>query len=152
MKSGLIITALFVVLMVGYSCKTRSSKPGELIVNDQSKAEISNKYWKLIEIGGEVLTEKFNKDPFIQFDSSAKRITGNGGCNSFGGPFELNRENKLSIGPLYSTKMACDKMQLEQQLLKILESTDSFAVLADTLILRRAGSTSLAKFIATIKQ
>lgn len=152
MKSRLILAALCILLMLAYSCKSRSSRPGQSKDNKDWGADITNTNWKLTEIGGEVLTENFNKDPFIQFDISANRLTGHGGCNSFGGPFELKSGSMLSIGPLYSTKMACERMQVEQRLLKILESADSYAVIADTLILKQAGAAPLAKFVTTIER
>ena len=44
------------------------------------------------------------------------RVTGFGGCNTFNGTW-LEEEDQLSIGPLMSTKMACDEIAYERDLL-----------------------------------
>lgn len=47
------------------------------------------------------------KMPFLQFDSDAMRVSGNTGCNSLNGPFNLEPKGKLIFGALATTKMAC---------------------------------------------
>lgn len=43
--------------------------------------------------------------PFVQFGANGE-MNGSGGCNNFGGSYELNGE-RLIIGPIMSTKKAC---------------------------------------------
>jgi heat shock protein HslJ len=61
-------------------------------------------------------------------------VSGNGGCNRFTGPFQLDGDS-LTIGPLASTLMACPEPQggLEQAYLAALDQTASY----------RTGDTSL---------
>jgi len=49
-------------------------------------------------------------------DDLAGRVSGNSGCNSFGGPATF-REQSAEVGPLVSTKMACDKSVMDQEML-----------------------------------
>lgn len=59
--------------------------------------------------------------PFVKFGSNGE-MNGNGGCNSFGGSYELNGE-RLIIGPIMSTKKACfgDVMKQETAFFKALQ-------------------------------
>lgn len=47
------------------------------------------------------------KMPFLQFDTDAMKVSGNGGCNNLNGPFTMDLKGKLSFGALMMTKMAC---------------------------------------------
>jgi len=51
---------------------------------------------------------------FVRFDSDGN-MNGNGGCNNFGGSYELNGE-RLIIGPIMSTKMACMGPAMDQEI------------------------------------
>ena len=59
--------------------------------------------------------------PFVQFGSNGE-MNGNGGCNNFGGSYELNGE-RLIIGPIMSTKKGCfgDVMKQETAFFKALQ-------------------------------
>lgn len=60
------------------------------------------------------------------------RVTGDGGCNRFGGAFEQLGET-IRLGPLMSSRRACEGpvMDLERRLLASLEAARSVAVEAD---------------------
>jgi len=71
-----------------------------------------------------------NTEVTAMFNSADGQVTGSGGCNSYGGSYELSG-NKLSIpGPLMSTMMSCgeEKDQQEQQLLMALQSAESYQI------------------------
>ncbi len=59
--------------------------------------------------------------PFVRFGSNGD-MNGNGGCNNFGGRYELNGQ-RLIIGPIMSTKKAClgPTMDQETQFFKALQ-------------------------------
>lgn len=42
------------------------------------------------------------------------KVTGQGACNRFGGPYELDGA-ALSVGPLMSTRMACPPVVMDQE-------------------------------------
>ena len=47
------------------------------------------------------------KIPVLNFDLSTKKVSGNTGCNSFGGSFNLNGDALSFNNNMISTKMAC---------------------------------------------
>ena len=65
------------------------------------------------------------------------RVTGSGGCNRYTGAYRA-ADGSLSIGPLASTRMACEQPVMEQEALffKALESTTQYRFENDMLVLR----------------
>jgi heat shock protein HslJ len=85
-------------------------------------------------IGGSDLT--------LAFD--AEQASGNGGCNTFSGPFEVDGTDQIAIGPLASTLRACADPAAdtqEQQYLAALGLAKTFKVVGDGLTLFRDGGT-----------
>jgi len=70
---------------------------------------ILNAKWALQSLAGQSnLGEIFdNKLPFLQFDTQAKKVSGNNGCNNISGPLNIEQGNKISFAQLAGTKMAC---------------------------------------------
>ena len=56
------------------------------------------------------------------------RATGSAGCNTFSGPFNTRSDDRIDIGPLAVTRMACEPQIMEQEAryLSILEDASSF--------------------------
>jgi heat shock protein HslJ len=57
-------------------------------------------------------------------------VSGRGGCNQYSGPVEYGN-GRIKIGPMISTKMACQEgglMQFEQKYLNALQSAYSYSV------------------------
>ena len=114
----------------------------------QLNKEISEKYWKLIELNGKEVILGRNQDtaPHLALKNENSRVFGNGGCNAFQGTYELSAGNKIKFSEMASTKMFCDFMEMETALLKALEMTDNFSVEKDTVSLNNASKVSVAKF------
>lgn len=110
--------------------------------------EISEKYWKLIELNGEkiILEKNQNTAPHLTLKNENGRFFGNGGCNAFQGSFELSEGNKIKFSNIAATKMFCDIMETEQELFNVLEMADNYSVKNDTVSLKNASLVSLAKF------
>lgn len=125
-----------------------------LYVLTKTSNNITNKYWKLVEVMGQpVPTDTLQrKEPHMILHTADNRVTGNGGCNSFGGTYQLDSvNNRLRFSPLMATKMACienERMRIEDQLFKALEMTDSYHVKGDSLQLFKARMAPLARFVA----
>jgi heat shock protein HslJ len=67
------------------------------------------------------------------------KVDGNGGCNSFGGEYQLGENGGVKFGPLASTMMACDNtMQLESTYFQALAKVESFQVSQGKLTLSSA--------------
>ncbi|WP_459947150.1 META domain-containing protein [Desulfocastanea catecholica] len=62
------------------------------------------------------------------------RIEGFAGCNTFSGPYMVSGET-VKIGPLISTRMFCPAMAVEDNLFRILGSSDEFLIVEDQLYL-----------------
>ncbi len=69
---------------------------------------------------------------------------GFGGCNTFGGSYELDGDS-ITIGPLASTMMACEeaKSAAEAAYLPALEAADAWAVENGELVLSSDGEETL---------
>ena len=112
---------------------------------------ISNKYWKLIELNGKAIVpfENGKREPHMILHTDGNRISGNTGCNSFSGTYDLKEPNRISFAPMAVTKMFCTTgMETETQLLKVFQTTDSYYVSGDSLQLIRARMAPLARFVA----
>lgn len=67
-------------------------------------------------------------EQFIKF-SGDKQVSGHAGCNRFFGSYTLDKsKGTITIGPLASTKKACEKsvMDAEWEFLKKLENSKTF--------------------------
>ena len=71
--------------------------------------------------------------PFIQFGARGE-VNGNGGCNNFGGSYEING-NRLIFGPIMSTKMACAELQNETQFFNTLQKAHHFEATHKQLVI-----------------
>lgn len=137
------ITLLFLVL----SCKT---KPAQTANNkSQEAAPILEKYWKLVEIYGKPVNSlDLEGDAFMILKMTDNKVTGNSGCNSFFGTYELLEGNRITFSAIGSTRKACLNMNVEQQLFEVLEMADNYTVFDDTLSLNKARMAPLAVFEA----
>ena len=77
-----------------------------------------NTSWRITAINGRVVPA----DRPYRLEFTDGRLSGRAGCNSFGGGYQLNG-NRLTAGPLMSTRMACPgRMADEQTVLRILRA------------------------------
>jgi heat shock protein HslJ len=60
----------------------------------------------------------------------------------------LRGQNRLAVSNLFSTKMFCEKMDLETQLLTILETAEGFNLNGDSLYIYNEQTKTAAKFVA----
>lgn len=90
-----------------------------------------NGKWMISEAGGQAIPEGMEKQPFIEFNISEKRIHGNAGCNLINGGFVADGDAAaISFPQLVSTMMACPDMEVEGRVLKALNEVKSFGKLA----------------------
>jgi heat shock protein HslJ len=111
---------------------------------------LKEKYWKLTEINGKPVKvdSSFMKEPHVIFKEAQNQVNGNGGCNGFGGEYELKAPNRIKIERIISTQMACPALDIENQFTKVLTEADNYYVNGDTLILNKARMAPLARFVA----
>ncbi|HEY9005334.1 META domain-containing protein [Ohtaekwangia sp.] len=129
---------LFFALLISFQCKTAQ--------NNESMAHLENTYWKLADINGmPVETPDGSKEVHFVLSSEGgeKRIKGFAGCNSLGGNYTQDG-NKIKFTTI-TTKMACDRLDVENFLTKTLDSADNYKINGETLELYE-GNTLLATF------
>jgi len=83
----------------------------------------------------------------LQFDPNGK-VSGRGGCNRYSGQAKIDGD-KLSFGPLVSTRMACpgDAMKQEQEFLAALGKAERFTLDGAGLTIHVAGASQPIKFV-----
>jgi heat shock protein HslJ len=86
-----------------------------------------------------------DRAPYLRFDGG--RVGGLGGCNRFGGRYELDGD-RLSFSPLMSTRMACrpDIMKAEQGFFDMLAKVKAMTLAGDRLELMDGDGKVLATF------
>ncbi|WP_118195013.1 META domain-containing protein [Albibacterium indicum] len=146
---------LFIALIFGASLITACSIFQKKQVNQNSDHSgnfdktITEKYWKLTELNGQPVSGDFNKEPHFILKKEDNRVTGNGSCNGFGGSYTLDEEKgRISFSNLFSTRMACPDMSVEQAFMDVLSKVDNYSLHGDTLTLNKARMAPLAKFEA----
>lgn len=109
---------------------------------------ITGKIWTLKELHGtEVPAPSSSRDDvYIMLKEDENRITGNGGCNTFGATYELREGSRIKISNIAATRKACREMKIEYELFKVLELADTFTLRGDLLILGKGPSSRLAVF------
>jgi putative lipoprotein len=88
--------------------------------------------WSLTTIGGQPVIEGTKLTAAF---SSEDRVTGNAGCNSYFGRARVEAD-RLSVGPLGSTLMACVRegvMEQEARYLASLEAATRYTIRGDEL-------------------
>ena len=111
-----------------------------------SAAYLYGKEWALLELNGKAvsLDTSFPKHPHLIFEKD-NRVSGNLGCNSFGGNLELQSDNGIRISEIAATHMACPNLEIEQAFLETLQNAKSFAVDNNTLTLSNDKKETIAK-------
>lgn len=90
--------------------------------------------WNVVEIQGQAVQAE--SQPFIGFDAQDGRVYGYTGCNRLMGALTLSKPNKIELGQMASTLMACpDMMETERLMLNALASVKSLKCSGKTLVL-----------------
>ncbi len=155
MKKFIFIMMGTVILALCMSaCKTQnkasdSNTPAVPSAGETTTGVLVEKYWKLIELRGNPVTESNGKDAYIIFKAEDNRFNGNAGCNRISGSFQTKEPDRITFSQTVATRMMCLNMETEDQFLQVLNTADSYVVRNDTLTLNRARMAPLARFVAT---
>lgn len=89
--------------------------------------------WLIREVSGKEIPKEMERQPFLEFNVSEKRLHGNAGCNIMNGSFLTNTEDPtaLSFSQLACTMMACPDLEVEGRVLKSLDLVRSFKMLTE---------------------
>ena len=86
--------------------------------------------WKVVGIGAKAVT-----GPTLEVNGD--KVSGSGGCNRYSGPAVIKGEN-ARFGPLASTRMACEHLDIEQAFFNALEGVRTYSADDERLILLAA--------------
>jgi heat shock protein HslJ len=100
--------------------------------------------WRLQDLGGAVVLD--GVEATLEFPEEGK-VAGRGSCNRFFGSVKVEGE-KISFGPLGSTKMACPEAisNQESKYLEALQSAERFTVDGSTLSIHSPGTKEPLRF------
>lgn len=103
--------------------------------------------WSLQSIDGKDVSSLFGEDrhPSIEFFAADNKIAGHAGCNRYNATYQLEG-SVITVGPVASTRMACQHMDGEYKFINALSETSSITVLDNTIIFSKAGKETL-KFV-----
>jgi len=78
--------------------------------------------WQLKVMKDEDVAKLFGegKRPTMEFSEGSDRVSGNAGCNGYGGSAEFEENGTIRFGQFMSTMMACPNLEGEQKYLKAL--------------------------------
>jgi len=150
MKQFIFTVSIAILTLGATACKTQPKVSESINTNSTTTGELTEKYWKLIELFGNPVTaeDSNNKDAHLTFKAEGNQFNANAGCNTIIGTFETKGLDRITISPSVSTMMMCLNMDVETKLLEVLNMTDSYVVRNDTLSLNRARMAPLARFVA----
>ncbi len=104
--------------------------------------------WRLVEIGGQPSPAgaDSSRHPGFTLRSAGRKVQGSAGCNRMTGTYRLE-QNKLTFGPLATTRMACPAMATETAFLEALAATTRYEMSGTSLTLF-GGDTAVARLEA----
>jgi len=100
---------------------------------NQSSASLPGSAWQVTTFAGQ--TPLADHPITLEFDNEGN-IAGNASCNRFGGTCQINGD-KIEIGPLRTTRRACepDIMEQEHKFLALLGAVTAWSIEGDELVL-----------------
>jgi heat shock protein HslJ len=94
-----------------------------------------NGSWKLVSASGNILKNIPEAQvPQLSFETGANAVTGFTGCNRLTGQFTVEKD-QLTLGPIITTKKACENMEVEMAVGKFLTNVGFYKVEQDKLYL-----------------
>lgn len=148
---------IILLLQSFISCKSRQSKEAPTSTSDNPVKEIPaiaaspvGKHWKLTELRG-VKVEYVpgqSREMYMLLKEGDNILIGHGGCNTFSGKYTIKGQFSISFHDIISTEMACPNMNNESAFLQVLQQTDNYSMVGDTLFLHKAKMAPFARFEA----
>lgn len=106
-----------------------------------------NDIWVVTKIeGAEAKSINSKENPSLEINTRSMNILGSDGCNNYRGKIEALSENKISFGPIMSTKKACRDMDFSNKYTSALSKVKSFKKERLELILYDENNQELLSF------
>lgn len=117
------------------------------LMKNYSDFNLENKKWVLTKLMGQDIEDsKDAKIIFVMFNAKEAVVSGNNGCNLFSGGYTIESGNRIKIGNMMNTMMACDNMDQVTQFMGVLQKADNYTVVDGVLNLNKARMAPLASF------
>lgn len=143
------ITPLLITLLASLvtACASQNTTP---IMNNKPVATVNSNSltamkWQLVSIAqkGQSANTLLNSGPKanrFNFLFKDGRLSIRGGCNSLGGSYKLGDGNRITMGPMMSTKMACagNLMKADNEILSYISGITDYSINGRTLTLTTA--------------
>lgn len=101
--------------------------------------------WRPVQIGDRVVSvASGQREPWIELEPRARKVSGSGGCNRISGNYVLRDEN-LRFSKLITTRMACSAVATENAFLKVLNETGRYRLRGRVLELMNGNGKFLAR-------
>jgi len=156
MKKAIQFTSIVLIFFL-VSCKTNKNEKTnlekeqtEMSVKKDFDNQITEKYWKLIKLGGQDIKMAKNqeREVFFMLKEKENRVKGFAGCNTMTGEYKQKEGNRIQFSNIAITKKACPKIINETDYLKVFELTDNYTIKDDVLSLNVGKRAPLAIFEA----
>jgi heat shock protein HslJ len=150
MEKKWIVLSLMTLALGAAACRT--SRQTETASSEGGKTvPLTGTYWKLTDLYGEPVQIKSAgaAEPYLMFRAGENSISGNGGCNTFRGTYELKQDCRIRFSGMVLTRKMCpDAGDTEDLLMHAFDRVRSCVPAGDTLILYGEGTEALARFVA----
>jgi uncharacterized lipoprotein YbaY len=116
---------------------------GAEIQGSGASAALQGRVWQLEAFGASNALETAAGGQAATLAFEAERVSGNSGCNGFGGAYQANTET-ISFGPLISTLIACSDEKLtrqEQTIFAVLQNQVNYSLSEGQLRITNGGQT-----------
>jgi heat shock protein HslJ len=148
MKKNIIILVCAISMFMGFNaCKSKQdagSGNTAAAIATNTEASLTGKRWKLVELNGKPVEKT---EAFLILDKDKNTVSGNLGCNTFTGSYDLQTGNRIKFSQIASTlKMCLNNMEIEDGLKRVFEMADNYNVNEKNLVLNRARMAPLARF------
>jgi heat shock protein HslJ len=121
------------------------SKTTKTTDSSEGKYSLSETKWILVQLNNKDVPRK-DKENYINLNSKSGTFNAFAGCNGINGSYVMEKSTKLIFSKIESTRMACKDGSLENEFLKALESSQTYTINDDELLLFN-GRRQLAKFV-----
>jgi heat shock protein HslJ len=143
-------SAFFFAGLLLVSCNANKATTKTVPEQATANKALEETYWMLTELDGKPVAspQEGEKPSYIYFSAGKKRVGMSGGCNVMSGSYELKEGNRIIIGQMVSTMMACPDMTIEEGLKKMTGMVDNYAIQGENLSFAKARMAPVARFKA----
>lgn len=147
---------LFLIAIAGILTACNNETPGEQHMDNTGATTqptthdadaLYGKEWHLLSLNGKPIQydTTFPKQAYMMFNNDKKSVSGNLGCNGFGGNIVYSGNNGIAISDIVSTQMACPNLDIENDFSDALRSAASYSIAQHMLSLQNGKGEVIAQ-------